>query len=521
MCPEDNERTVIVNRISGVLKTLAGSCMPACGQRVRIVFQDVAEVPIGAWLWASGVGYLEITGFNPITQEIELLNLCPTNCAGQAAAGSPILACTLFAVQAPLCSATSGGTNSIFPYLNSGFTAPAVGNCIDVTVTNVNGLAVNKNVSLNNGIYRISAIKSATVITICNDGSGLVPGTVVNYQDAAGNLIVPVVLIDTNPCLNDPIFSGVPLSCDVGITARLFGTENNQVLVWNNITHRANFRTLGIPVLDCTELTVCLTLDPALPDGTPYLVTVADTSLFTVTEVVLIGGTTFTISSILSPTQMYVVPMSHPSAIQTYNVGSTLCSGDCCTLLDTRLTVVEHRVLDNTVDGCTAPNNLWLESSANFNDAVAIAPTNVVQGAPAVVGNEADLTFVNHSCHFTMGVHFTIDSLIEVATNGATDGQSADVIVGLNYAAGTAPAGPVGTVYQPNDTVVFKTVTGIPPGVNHKTWQQSFSGFFTVAPGASGEIKASASFAYQFGDIASFDVEELATRISYIAVAVH
>lgn len=344
MCAEDNRQRIVIERLVGAFKTIAAFAMPGCGAKINVFFDRVGAVPIGAWMWASGIGILEITGFNPITGEIELKNNCPDPiCAGQVQSppGTPIPACTVFMLMAPTCTTSSGQNSNPFPFLNAGFTAPpaapAVGSCINIAVTNVNGISVGKNITILTGTYYVSSINSATNITICNQGAGLTPGVIVDSTDSAGNLIVPVIVIDTNPCLTDPVLSGQLMVCKNNVLGPIVGTENGQIPVYDSYTDEVNFRTLGIPTLDCTPLTVCLTLDPDLPVDTAYLVTVADTSAFAEGDLVTISGTEFTVDSISDATHMRIVPLSPPDAIQTYNAGAVLCSADCCTVLNVEI----------------------------------------------------------------------------------------------------------------------------------------------------------------------------------------
>jgi hypothetical protein len=211
------------------------------------------------------------------------------------------------------------------------------GACIDITVTNVNGIVVNKNVQISGGTYRVQEVKSGTLITICNDGSGVIPGTVVNAQDSGGNFITPIVLVDVNPCTNTGVFSGALIVCKNNIQQPLLGSIDGQVPVYDASTGEVNLRNLLIPVGDCTVLTVCLTLDPNLPPGSSYLITVQDTSIFGSGDPVVIGARPFTVDNIVDATQMYVTPSQDPTAIEKYDPGTTVCDADCCTVINTNL----------------------------------------------------------------------------------------------------------------------------------------------------------------------------------------
>jgi hypothetical protein len=238
-------------------------------------------------------------------------------------------------------------------------------------------------------------------------------------------------------------------------------------------------------------------------------------------ELVTIAGTEFHVFDIPDATHIYLTPTTDPTAIQTYGVGSALCSASCCEILDDRLTIIENYVLNNLItDGCTDPVNQWLAASANFADADPIAgPINIAAGDTAD-GNIATLSFQNVSCKNTMGVIVNFHGEISADTNGATDDDAANVVPILNIVFGVAPAGALFPIYNANATVTYETVAGQGAGIARHVWYMSSSVTFTLAPGETGEIKAQAQLAYSNGGIPSFDVQELASRISYLAVAV-
>jgi hypothetical protein len=363
-------------------------------------------------------------------------------------------------------------------------------------VTNVIGLAVGNNISINAGIYRISAIKSATLITICNDGQGLTPGTVVQYQDSSGNLIVPLITINVNPCTNTTIIEGTILACNGGVMSPLTGLMANQVPVLiNPTTGQVAFQTLGIPLLDCTALTAELTLDPALPSG-PYLIQVTSTAAYTVGEIVTIGVLNFTISNIYSSLVMYLVPVVAVSAIETFPVGATVCSASCCA----RLTVLEDYVYSNT----DAAGHKWLESQVASSTAADTTSGTLTSGQSqnSTIGT---LTFVNNS---DRPINLVVDyfAQCEYIVNG-TAGQYAQVDfevlgsasltpgvapVGLQGIATTSiiPTGATTALYQVNGH--FKEVYVVPAGL---TWVVEFEGSVQFAAGNAASITIAHNFA--------------------------
>lgn len=518
MCPEDNRKSVVVKEISQVFRNRNAFAMPECGAKIDVVFQGVTDVAIGAWLWAFSLGFLEVEGFNPYTGAITVSNPCPTNCGTQAPPGTPVPACSMWVLTIPVCPG-SGGTGT-FPCLDSGFIAPVSGGCVQIAVTNVNGLSVNKNVSIETGIYRISAINSATIITICNDGQGLTPGTNVD-PGPAGNCAVPIVLIDNNPCLNNQVLCGAILGCNGGVTSPVVGTEVGQVLVYNG-NGNSCFRTLGIPVLNCTDLTVCLTLDPDLPSGTSYLVIVGSTADFTVGDIVTIGGITFTVDVIIDGTHMRIIPTEDPVAIITFPAGSTLCSADCCTILDARVTKLERYVYFNENPDCVFPGLTWLDVEANQADTVPITPTVVNAGSPLVETAILNITIENNSCVNGMGVHFTIDYLWEFNTiaGAAGDANEIELIGQYNVAVANAPVPPVPVdVYHGFDTLIYGLVPGS-TGICRYFRAATISGFIQIPIFNSAILALRTSFNYGHGTVANVNVQQLSARVAYMAVAI-
>jgi hypothetical protein len=516
MCPEDNRKTVIIKEISQVFRNRSAFCMPACSAKVAVVFDGVSDIAIGAWMWSFGIGYLEVESFNAYTHEITLSNPCPTSCGDQVPAGTPIPACSLFVVTPPIC--ISGGGSGTFPCLDSGFIAPVSGACVQIGVTNVNGLSVGKNVAILTGIYRISSIDSAVLITICNDGQGLTPGTNV---DPGEGCAVPIVLIDNNPCLNEQILCGIILGCNDGVIQPIVGSEAGQVLVYNG-NGDSCFRTLGIPVLNCTSLTVCLTLDPGLPSGTAYLVVVESTADFTVGDIVTIGGTIFTVDSIIDATHMRIVPETDPAVIITFPVGAQLCSADCCTILDQRVTKIERYIYYNENPDCPFPGLTWLDAEANQADTVPLgAPVIVDSVTPLLEGTILNVTIENNSCVNGMGVHFTINYLWEFRTLAgvAGDANEVELIGQYNVAVANAPVAPIPVdVYHGFDTLIYGLVP-TSTGICRYFRAATISGFISIPVFNSAILAVRASFNYGHGTVAQIQVDQLAARVAYMAVA--
>lgn len=329
LCPEDNSK--IINKISfsTAVKSSTPFNMPSCGQEVQVFFNDLYQVATYSRIWAFTVGYLTILGFNPDTGALILRNECDESCGVQASPGTLIPECTLFIVSPPSCNTTSPSEASEFPYLAAQFIVPAVDDCIDISVTNVNGLIANTNVQIAGGTYLLSEIKTPTLIRICNNGAGGVPGTVVTATDCNGTFFTPIILIESNPCTRSPVLNGTLVVCTEGGQFPLNGTGMDQVPVLDYDTQTVTFKSLAFPTVDCTVLSVCLTLDPDHVGS--YLVTVLTTENFQAGDTLRIGATLVTVDSIDSATTMHVTPVDEVVAIITYGAGTSVCGLDCCT----------------------------------------------------------------------------------------------------------------------------------------------------------------------------------------------
>jgi hypothetical protein len=236
--------------------------LPKCGSSAILAVPEVSGIMLGGYLWNPNYGYLRVINFDAATKQITAQNDCQ---AGNAAVGTTVPACTRFILAPPPVVQAGGGGGTTGPYLAVDFTAPPVGQCINISVTTAAGLVVGKSTAIAGGTYRISAVVNASTVTICNDGSGVTPNTQVLARNSSGDLQYPLVLIDDNVCSHTPVFSGKILVCSGGITTPLKGLLDDQIPVLTAGTQEVQFKSLGIPTVACTALTVGITLDPLNP----------------------------------------------------------------------------------------------------------------------------------------------------------------------------------------------------------------------------------------------------------------
>lgn len=321
--------------------------MPACEGSAQLKLFNVSTLAVGAYLWNVSVGYLQIIAFDIYTGIATVQNNCDV---GNVAVGTSIPACTLFTVTDPP-PAAAGGSSPTGIFVAIDFTAPDVGTCVLITVTGVTGLAVGKNVQIGSGTYRIDAIPSATTIRICNDGSGITPGTPVIAKNSAGEYQYPLVLIDVNPCTNEPITSGRVLACDGDDTVSpLTGAVEGAILrLVDPETGEAEYQAGDFPTRTCSSILCCLTLVNGFAG--PYIISVADSSQFIVGDILQIGTRTdrLTITAIDDPTTIRATVDPVPGATVDIPIGTSICIIECCEDLQNQINGLEDLVGDQTL----------------------------------------------------------------------------------------------------------------------------------------------------------------------------
>lgn len=193
VCKEDNCQKVYCNQFTfGVCPTSSWN-IPACGQTSLLVVPGVAGVSIGSYLWHTGYGYFRVVSVDVTQGYIGIVNEC---LEGNADPGVQIPANTCFVVTDTPDLVNSQNSN-IIPYVAIDFTAPADGDCIDITVTTINGLTAGDTITIGSGIYSIDSFPGVDLVTICNDGEGIVAGTSVIAKDSTGAYQYPINVISS------------------------------------------------------------------------------------------------------------------------------------------------------------------------------------------------------------------------------------------------------------------------------------------------------------------------------------
>lgn len=193
-CQEDHCQQIFNTLYATAIKNTYSWNIPVCDGQATLYFSDLKVIPIGSYIWNPTYGYFEVIAFDHNTGQVTILNHCNE---GNAAVGTNVPACTPFVVVAAPVAGFDPFSDACVAI---DFTAPADGDCIDITITNLGTIATGDQIQIGTGRYRVSAIVSPTIITICNDGLGITPGTAVIALDSAGNYQYCIAVV-TNCCV--------------------------------------------------------------------------------------------------------------------------------------------------------------------------------------------------------------------------------------------------------------------------------------------------------------------------------
>lgn len=348
-CPEDHAKNTIYQQFYTTIKSSTAWNIPACANTAVIKVPNLASMLVGSYLWNGNYGYFEVTAVDLTLGQVTIKNNCND---GNEPAGTAVPACTDFIVIDP--PSTSGGSSDLYPYVAIDFTAPANGDCLLITVTTVNGLAVGKNVQIGSGTYRVDSIDSNSTITICNDGDGITPGTSVIAKNDAGEYQYPIILIDTNQCTNPAVNQGALLVCDGGVTQPLHGSAVGSVpVLLNTTTNEVEFQIPDFQTRICTELTADLTLVPAQAS---YVLVVADSTEFALGDIIQIGGRTdrLTVTALPDGTHITGTMYPIPSILETLQEGTSVCQQYCCETLACTPQVTRYSITPTLFNGAIA-----------------------------------------------------------------------------------------------------------------------------------------------------------------------
>lgn len=506
ICQESHVQQVIQKQFYTTLKISTAWNVPECGGQATIKAPDAKQVLPGSFLWNPTYGYFEIISFNASTYELVVQNNCNT---GNEAPGTQVPACTDFLVTDSPIDPNQGQTD-IFPYVALDFLAPAMDNCIDISVTTVNGLSVGKNVQIGSGTYLLDAVLDATTITICNEGSGITPGTPVIAKNAAGEYQYPIILIDANPCTNTAISQGSILVCKNSITQPLEATILGSIPVVIDVaTNEVEYKILDLPTRTCTALIADLTL---VTGQASYTLTVADSSQFTVGDIAQIGSRTdrLTITAVPDATHLQGTLDPVPGSIQNIDAGTSVCLVGCCELVqedvDTLLPLLTP---------CSAEQDAALQLGLYCNQDIQTDVGSVVltSGSPTANSNPATLVVNNPSTCRDMQCLCQAS----VMTGGEVAGAFTALTevaegIGIQIDGGGYPVVPYALATDNIYTIVDTPVS--------KGMARSYGFQLSVPAGTSRTVDARAQLIFGSGGASSYTIESHIITLAILGVAI-
>lgn len=323
-CKENHKQTLVQQQFYFDITNQNTWNVPGCGETAVLSVPGLRSLNVGSYIWNSEFGYFEVTAVDVSAGQITVLNHCND---GNAAAGTNVPACTLFTVTVPPCDCNS----IVGPCVAIDFTAPDVDTCILITLTNTDNLLSGQTVQIGSGFYFLDKLLPNNVVKICNQGSGITPGTPVIAKDADGNYQYCLAIISTNPCESATVTEGNNIVCD-GESNNLVplssAAEGYVLTAFDNTLENAAYRPLGVS--ECSELNDQLNIVSGTATYNNVLVT--DSSIFIPTDIVRIGNRTdrATITAVPDATHISFTLDPVPGANESMPDGTLVCPIDCC-----------------------------------------------------------------------------------------------------------------------------------------------------------------------------------------------
>lgn len=322
-CPEDHTQKIVINKFAADIKITSSWNVPVCGESAIVTVPGLTAIAIGSYIWNAEFGYFEVTAFNAGTQQITIANRCTD---GNAAAGTNVPACTEFIVTDPPVDISTQSGACVAVDFTAPPACPAVGCCINITLTTVTGIISGGIVQIGTGFYTVDAVLPNDIITICNNGDGILPGTSVIALDASGNYQYCLTILSSNPCDGEATESGTLVVCsEEAIHPMDESTVGYLPTVNESGTGNVAFRPPAFPD-SCTTLAVDL---PLINGTATYNITVGSTAPFFEGDTLAIGGRlsdVVTVTAVTDATHLAVSFSPTPSANATIGAGTSVCS---------------------------------------------------------------------------------------------------------------------------------------------------------------------------------------------------
>lgn len=247
VCKEDHTNYVHYNQYAYGLQIQSSWNIPQCGGAAVLSVPGAIAISVGSYIWHITYGYFKIISFDSVKKEISVENPCFSS---NSPAGTEVPACSTFVVTPEPCCEDVGQSGV---YLKYDFTAPADGDCIDITLTSVDGLISGNDVQIGSGVYGLSEIKANNVVTICNEGEGITAGTPVIAQNASGLYQYPIIQLSVNPCTQTNITEGKVIACSGDNMSPITGATVGHSIILQNVDGTAEYGDPLTPLASDTE----------------------------------------------------------------------------------------------------------------------------------------------------------------------------------------------------------------------------------------------------------------------------
>jgi hypothetical protein len=411
VCQQDNTQKIFIQQFRADVKIEGSWNIPDCGEESIVFVSGLKGIVVGSYLWNPTYGYYEVTAFDISRGLVTLLNHCTT---GNATAGTNVPGCTEFTNTVPPCDC--GDDSQVCVAID--FTAPAEDACLDITLTNTTGITAGDTIQIGSGFYFLQAIKPNEVVTICNQGEGIAPGTPVIARDANDNYQYCISVISTNPCSRTPDYYAPVLACnDDGAAAPLDGSDYGWVVsMVEPTTNAAQYRPIGNPSI-CNSLSAAL----SIVNGTATYTNIAVESSadFRVGNVLVFSGYSgidsglrLTITSIPDSTHINGTFSPTPSANVTIPSG-LICTVGCCEYI----------------------TDYWPQTISGRQVANESASHLISSSVLTYEGPHVTWSIVNPDSGRSLKVHHTWQSIVQGTFNVATSSLDcfATIILKMNW----------------------------------------------------------------------------------------
>ena len=439
--------------------------IPNVDEDVAVVFPDVINIIVGAYLYNPQYGFLKITHWNPHNWTVGLMN---DNIEGTAAPGTYVKEGTKFVVTPkPCCS--DAETASIFPYLAEDFTAQNIGDDRTVQVTSTFGLRLGEIIRIGSATYRLTLINSSKEIVINNEGGGYAPGTNVEAKDVNGNFQYLLYSENTDICASNLNTTGRLIVCDGTDQRILSGSFIGQVPVLIDAgAHVAEYAFMDADPRVCTTLTADVEVGAVMGTPQAYTLPVADSTGIAVSDVLQIN---------FGPQPMrFVVTAVAPNSIDvviTPNQHVVYAAGQYVCRILTAEIAEDLLILAN---GYQAAHYEGTTTAATGGGAIT--------AGNSIAGNDLDIVITNPSTRSFMAGLFTgqVSAALQLNDIVAQLNVGTEIVTGLIGTTG----GLIGSGSSRSWTEEFTYGTG----PDNFTFQIPFSRGFLILPGYEARCRA-------------------------------